>query len=155
MACDSRGSCGPSISPVKAQKHFLVGKHTLVAAVGDAIIPQECGIMCHGKEDTVDALIEMTTYMSGSPYDGCLLLVNEDGELTSIDGNGATGEIEDYDWWAIGSASEYVIGYLMAIQGAKGEVTPLDAKEAIRVASKFCADIDDRVQIHILPTEDE
>lgn len=152
---DSRSSYGGNsgrIVPVSAKKLFKVKDHALVASVGSAFLGQMADIMCSDKGP--DEIIgELSTYMMQSDGDGCLLMVDNEGYMAEICGEGSVEAIEGMDFWAIGSAADLCIGYLSAI-AAEREIEPEDAMKAIRSAARFNAHIDDRVQFECIGKEE-
>lgn len=145
-ATDSRISDQRTIYPLKIQKAFVTNGW-LVTTVGDGILHTRMKQLSCLPDEMPDAV---SMSLQEKDAAGCILMLNDRRELVHIDGLGSFDYIDSEltDYWAIGCADNYVLGYLRRITETEGRnITPSDATAAIKSAAKYDAGIDDRVQI--------
>jgi hypothetical protein len=145
-ATDSRVSGCGTIYPLKIQKAF-VNNGWLIATVGEGILHtrmQQIACMEHEMPDAVSQTLQE------KDAEGCLLMLNKARDIIHVDGLGSFDYLDKdlVDFWAIGCADHYVLGYLRRIVETEARaITPDDATAAIKSAARYDAGIDDRVQI--------
>lgn len=147
-ACDSRTTlCNDQIMPMSANKAFSASGW-LTAVVGTGVMQLFLERVQHNSFES-EVLSKLSEALVEDNKEGHALLVNSRRKLVHLDGLGSLDEIdEDHDYFSIGCASMFVMGYLNRIkEEEKRAITPEDAKKAIIAASRYDAGIDDRVKI--------
>ena len=144
--CDSRSSITNTILPVTTNKAFKTDNY-LFAVVGDGVLEQNIRALAENNtEDLVLAAI--SHHLSESDDSGSIVCVSRKRELIYIDQLGTRCPFENHvDFWVIGSAEDFVHGYLRACVDAGQAITVELAKKAITTAAKFDSSIDDRVKV--------
>lgn len=104
-------------------------EHCLIGIAGQTSVQQQLREKI-GDKDPKEALLGM---FREKDRDASALYVGRDHVLRLISGDGCILEPQ-FNWWAIGAASDLVMGYLAGKKGMS-LVTPKDAEEAIRWAS--------------------
>lgn len=147
-AFESRTTLGDGcILPVRADKAF-VASGWLTASVGTGSMEKRARrvIASRHESEVIDALAEC---FQEDSEDGALLMVNRTRDLYLVDARGCAETFDDtHQFWAIGCADMFVLGYLgRIVNNEQRPVVPDDAVAAIKLAARYDAGIDDRVKV--------
>jgi ATP-dependent protease HslVU (ClpYQ) peptidase subunit len=124
--------------------------HTLVAFAGRASTSQRVDAVLRKCKTPGELKATLLKWMQEDDSESAALLINTDGDLSTINIDNLNDLDPSMNVFSIGSGSDLSQGYVGACEKIKGRVSPEDVVDSIQYASQYTTTVNDTINIVFL-----